>query len=58
MKLQIKKLRQGAFFKRTADSKKTYIKGDYNRKAQTSLCTALNGYSKDLELRGDVLVYA
>ena len=58
MKIQIKKLKQGSYFKRTSESKKIYTKGTYNAKDQTSLCTALNGYSKDLELRGDVLVYA
>jgi hypothetical protein len=58
MKLQIKKLKKGKLFKRTADSKKTYIKGDYNRHTQTSLCTACNGYSKELELKGHVLVHA
>lgn len=57
METKIKDLKKGEFFKRKADSKEVYIKGDYDRSSKSYCCTSFYDINKWVFIKADKLVY-
>lgn len=57
METKIKDLKKGEFFKRKADSKEVYIKGDYDRASKSYCCTSFYDINKWVFIKADKLVY-
>jgi len=53
----ISSLRPGAYFKRKADAKKVYRKGDYDRSERTYAGLDTDDISRSIALKGDTRVY-
>lgn len=53
----IESLKKGAFFKRKADSKKVYVKQDYNRFAKRYAANDFEDISSFLHLKKGTLVH-
>ena len=54
---QIKNLKKGEFIKRKADSKKVYIKGDYDRATKTYCCSAYDDINDYIFIKADKVVF-
>lgn len=57
METKIKDLKKGEFFKRKADSKEVYIKGDYDRASKSYSCIAFSDINKEIFVKANKLVY-
>lgn len=57
METKIKDLKKGEFFKRKADSKEVYIKGDYDRASKSYSCIAFSDINKEIFIKANKLVY-
>lgn len=50
-------LKKGEFFKRKADARKVYRKGDYDRAERKFSCMDEDDISREILLKGDTMVY-
>jgi hypothetical protein len=59
--IELRKLKEGEYFKRKSDAKKEYIKGHYNRKdsfgAASFSCTDSDDIGRCIELKPSTIVY-
>jgi len=55
---KLSSLKRGEFFKRKADARKVYRKGDYDRSDKKFYCDDTDDIGRSIGLKGDTLVYA
>ena len=59
--VELRKVKEGEYFKRKSDAKKEYIRGHYNRrinlKAPTFTCTDSEDIGRCIELKPSTIVY-
>ena len=55
--LPLREVPRGAFLRRKADAKKTYIRGEYDRFYKRFRCDDCDDISRDMLLKGNALVW-
>ena len=55
--IQLKDVKKGEFIRRKADSKVTYIKGDYDRTNKDYSCINFDDINKELFIKGTTKVW-
>jgi len=55
---KLSSLKRGEFFKRKADARKVYRKGDYDRSDKKFYCDDTDDIGRSIGLKGDTMVYA
>ena len=54
---EIKNLKKGEFIKRKADSKKVYIKGDYDRATKSYSCIDYENINHEIFIKANKIVF-
>lgn len=56
-RVKMRDIKKGEFFKRKADAKKVYIRGEYCRSTRKYIGDDTDDISREILIKGDALVY-